>query len=197
MPAYTIERAHIEATWTHNAERACIEVLYMAYNVRRAHIALSSLHESTRLRELTTKLLHDIQCWGASKLYWLNVDPHRWLRTLHACNSHSWPSWETLPAHEEQGRATTVALGCPSGLLIATSTQRHELRHMQETKSNYSARFQASYLFNTTETYIVEGACTKALHGIQRWGSYIVGKLHCWRSLHAGEPRRRWHRVGY
>ena len=179
MSTYTIKRAHIEATWTHNVERACIEVLYMTYNVREAHIALSSLHESTTLRELTIKLLHDIQRWEASKLYWLIVDSHRWLRTLHVCNSHSWLSWEILLAHEKQRRATIVVLSCLKELLIATSTQRHELKHMQKTKFNYSARFQAFYLFNITKTYIVEKVCTKAL---QRWESYIVEKLHCRRS---------------
>ena len=150
----------------------------------------------TTLRKLTTKLLHDIQCWRALKLYWLIVDSHRWLRTLHACNSHFWLSWETLLAHEEQRRAITIVLSCFKELLIATSTQRHELKHMQKTKFNYSARFQVFYLFNTTKTYIVERVCTKTwwyttIRKLQCWEVTLSRKLHCWRSLHVEKFARK------
>ena len=94
---------------------------WIAHNVEKAHIALSSLHESTTLKEFTIKLLHDIQYWKVSKLYWLIVDSHRWLQTFHACNNHSWLSWETLLAHEKQKRATTIVLSCFKELFIATS----------------------------------------------------------------------------
>ena len=139
---------------------------WIAHNVEKAHIALSSLHESTTLKEFTIKLLHDIQCWETLKLYWLIVDSHRWLRTLYVCNIHSWLSWESLLAHEKQRKTTTIVLNCFKELFIATSTQRHEFKHMQETKFNYSTRFQVFYLFNITKTYIVERVCTKALHNI-------------------------------
>ena len=135
MSTYTIEKIHIKTTWAHNVERVCIEVLYMTYNVKETHIALSSLHESTTLREFTIKLLHDIQCWKVSKFYWLIVDSHRWLRTFHVCNNHFWLSWEILLAHEKQKRAITIVLSCFNELFIATSTQRHEFKHMQDVTS--------------------------------------------------------------
>ena len=150
----------------------------------------------TTLREFTIKLLHDIQCWKVSKLYWLIVDSHRWLRTFHVCNNHFWLSWEILLAHEKQKRTTIVVLNCLKELFIATSIQRHELKHMQETKFNYSTRFQVFYLFNIIKTYIVERVCTKAwwyttMRKLQCWEVTLLKKLHCWRSLHVEKLARK------